>query len=137
MTKPLQLRFARAEDVDSAALTYAEVKAIASGNPLVIEKARVDAEVMRLTRFKKQRAITAVRSKHFAKHLELGAEYRAASRQGFATRRLFLPFLPHRLRVCLRRNVIICAVLAVLSAVPISRSHSESRTRRCGCADHH
>ena len=44
----------RAEDVDSAALTYAEVKAIASGNPLVIEKAQVDAEVMRLTRLKKQ-----------------------------------------------------------------------------------
>jgi hypothetical protein len=42
--------------VDSAALTYAEVKAIASGNPLVIEKAQVDAEVMRLTRLKKQHA---------------------------------------------------------------------------------
>jgi N12 class adenine-specific DNA methylase len=46
----------RAEDVDSTALTYAEVKAIASGNPLVIEKARVDADVMRLTRLKKQHA---------------------------------------------------------------------------------
>jgi hypothetical protein len=46
----------RAEDVDSAALTYAEVKAIASGNPLVIEKARIDAEVMRLTRLKRQHA---------------------------------------------------------------------------------
>jgi N12 class adenine-specific DNA methylase len=46
----------RAEDVDSAALPYAEVKAIASGNPLVIEKAQVDAEVMRLTRLKKQHA---------------------------------------------------------------------------------
>jgi hypothetical protein len=46
----------RAEDVDAAALTYAEVKAIASGNPLVIEKAQVDAEVMRLTRLKKQHA---------------------------------------------------------------------------------
>jgi len=44
----------RAEDVDAAALTYAEVKAIASGNPLVIEKAAIDAEVMRLTRLKKQ-----------------------------------------------------------------------------------
>jgi len=44
----------RAEDVDAAALTYAEVKAIASGNPLVIEKASVDAEVMRLTRLKRQ-----------------------------------------------------------------------------------
>ena len=46
----------RAEDVDAAALTYAEVKAIASGNPLVIEKASIDAEVMRLTRLKKQHA---------------------------------------------------------------------------------
>ncbi len=46
----------RAEDVDSAALTYAEVKAIASGNPLVIEKASIDAEVMRLTRLKNQHA---------------------------------------------------------------------------------
>ncbi len=46
----------KAEDVDAAALTYAEVKAIASGNPLVIEKATIDAEVMRLTRLKKQHA---------------------------------------------------------------------------------
>ncbi|MEO8350337.1 MAG: DEAD/DEAH box helicase family protein [Chthoniobacteraceae bacterium] len=44
----------RAEDVDAAALTYAEVKAIASGNPLVIEKASVDAEVIRLSRLNKQ-----------------------------------------------------------------------------------
>jgi PAS domain S-box-containing protein len=32
------------------------------------------------------------------------------------------PFPPHRLRVCLRRVVIICAILAVLSALPIPRS---------------
>jgi hypothetical protein len=42
----------RLEDLDSAALTYAEVKAIASGNPLVIEKAQVDAELIRLTRLR-------------------------------------------------------------------------------------
>ena len=42
------------EDLDAPALTYAEVKAIASGNPLVIEKAQVDAEVMRLTRLRSQ-----------------------------------------------------------------------------------
>ena len=35
-----------AEDLDSGALTYAEIKAIASGNPLVIEKAAIDAEVV-------------------------------------------------------------------------------------------
>jgi hypothetical protein len=38
----------RLEDMDSAALTYAEVRAIASGNPLVIEKAQMDAELIRV-----------------------------------------------------------------------------------------
>lgn len=42
------------EDLDSPALSYAEVKAIASGNPLVLEKAQVDAEVMRLSILKSQ-----------------------------------------------------------------------------------
>lgn len=40
------------EDAEMGALSYAEVKAIASGNPLVIEKAGVDAEVMRLSMLK-------------------------------------------------------------------------------------
>jgi hypothetical protein len=42
------------EDVSLAALTYAEVKAIASGNPLVMQKAGVDAEVAKLTVMKKK-----------------------------------------------------------------------------------
>lgn len=37
------------EDISVAALTYAEIKAIASGNPLVLEKATVDAEIVRLS----------------------------------------------------------------------------------------
>ena len=37
-----------AEDVENAALTYAEIKAIASGNPLVVEKIKVDTELRRL-----------------------------------------------------------------------------------------
>lgn len=37
------------EDAELASLSYAEVKALASGNPLIIEKAGVDAEVMKLT----------------------------------------------------------------------------------------
>ena len=36
-----------AEDVEGGALTYAEVKAIASGNPAVMEKVKVDTEVRR------------------------------------------------------------------------------------------
>ena len=38
-----------AEDVDSAVLSYAEVKAIASGNPKVVEKAAVDNKVQKLS----------------------------------------------------------------------------------------
>jgi len=52
MTGESDLR--RIEDIDGSALTYAEVKAIASGNPLVIEKASIDAEVARLTRLRGQ-----------------------------------------------------------------------------------
>jgi N12 class adenine-specific DNA methylase/predicted RNA methylase len=37
------------EDVELAALSYAEVKALASGNPLVLEKAGVDAELTKLS----------------------------------------------------------------------------------------
>ncbi len=59
----------RAEDVDSAALTYAEVKAIASGNPLVIEKATIDAEVMRLTRLKNQHAESLYQMRHRIRRL--------------------------------------------------------------------
>jgi hypothetical protein len=37
-----------AEDIEGGALTYAEIKAIASGNPAVMEKVKVDTEVRRL-----------------------------------------------------------------------------------------
>jgi hypothetical protein len=37
-----------AEDLDGGALTYAEVKAIASGNPAVIEKVKTDTEIRKL-----------------------------------------------------------------------------------------
>ena len=37
-----------AEDLENGALTYAEIKAIASGNPAVIEKVKVDTEIRKL-----------------------------------------------------------------------------------------
>lgn len=37
------------EDLSTSSLTYAEIKALASGNPLVLEKANVDAEVLKLS----------------------------------------------------------------------------------------
>ena len=52
MTKESHVR--KIEDLEAPALTYAEVKAIASGNPLVIEKAKVDSEIMRLSRLRSQ-----------------------------------------------------------------------------------
>jgi hypothetical protein len=54
----------RIEDIDGAALTYAEVKAIASGNPLVIEKAHIDAEMGRLSRLRSQHHETQYRIRH-------------------------------------------------------------------------
>jgi N12 class adenine-specific DNA methylase len=37
-----------AEDLESGALTYAEIKAIASGNPAVVEKIKIDTELRKL-----------------------------------------------------------------------------------------
>lgn len=37
-----------AEDIDEKALSYAEIKALAAGNPLIIEKTNLDAEVSKL-----------------------------------------------------------------------------------------
>jgi N12 class adenine-specific DNA methylase len=59
----------RIEDVDGAALTYAEVKAIASGNPMVIEKAGIDAEVARLTRLRSQHTQTQYNLRYQFRHL--------------------------------------------------------------------
>src|SRR2546421_12839644 len=44
----------RAEDIGGQELSYAEVKAIASGNPAVLTLAEADAELQRLTLLKKQ-----------------------------------------------------------------------------------
>jgi hypothetical protein len=67
MTAESDLR--RIEDIDGAALTYAEVKAIASGNPLVIEKARIDAEVARLSRLHCEHQETIFKLRSRVRHL--------------------------------------------------------------------
>lgn len=63
----------RIEDLDSPALTYAEVKAIASGNPLVIEKAKVDSEVMRLSRLRSEHQETQFSHRNRIRMLESDA----------------------------------------------------------------
>jgi N12 class adenine-specific DNA methylase len=50
-----------AEDLESGALTYAEIKAIASGNPAVVEKIKVDTEVRKLDQL---RAVHANQQRH-------------------------------------------------------------------------
>jgi N12 class adenine-specific DNA methylase/SAM-dependent methyltransferase len=67
MTGESDLR--RIEDIDGAALTYAEVKAIASGNPMVIEKASIDSEVARLSRLRTQHLETQFRLRTQVRHL--------------------------------------------------------------------
>ena len=64
----------RVEDLDSTALTYAEVKAIASGNPLVIEKAQVDAELMKLTRLRSAHAEEQYRIRANMRHSQEEAQ---------------------------------------------------------------
>ena len=68
------LTIRRLEDLDSAALTYAEVKAIASGNPLVIEKAQVDADLIRLTRLRSAHAEEQYRIRASVRHCREEAE---------------------------------------------------------------
>ena len=41
-----------ADDVDETALSYSEIKALATGNPLIIEKCNLDAEVSKLNMLK-------------------------------------------------------------------------------------
>ena len=46
MTSKLPVR--SAEDIDATALSYAEIKALATGNPLIIEKAQLESDVGKL-----------------------------------------------------------------------------------------
>ena len=91
----------RLEDLDSAALTYAEVKAIASGNPLVIEKAQVDAELMRLTRLRSAHAEEQYRIRANLRHSheEVETMHRAAGKSATGLGRAsghFRRQIPHR-----------------------------------------
>ncbi len=60
------------EDVDAMALSYAEMKALATGNPAVIEKVAVDAELRKLTALE-----TAWKQKNHQVHIKLSSLPRA------------------------------------------------------------
>ncbi len=56
-----------AEDLESGALSFAEIKAIASGNPAVMEKVRIDTEV---------RKLDMLRAAHINQQYEIGRQVR-------------------------------------------------------------
>ncbi|WP_052888108.1 DEAD/DEAH box helicase family protein [Thermogemmatispora carboxidivorans] len=56
-----------AEDLESGALSFAEIKALASGNPLVLEKVEIDTEMRRLD---------ALRAAHINQQIEIGKQMR-------------------------------------------------------------
>jgi len=62
------------EDIDEQALTYAELKAIASGNPLILEKFTVESELKRLSSLRakfdaSQRSMTHILNETLPKQL--------------------------------------------------------------------
>ncbi len=56
-----------AEDLESGALSFAEIKALASGNPAVMEKVRIDTEV---------RKLDMLRAAHLNQHYEISKQVR-------------------------------------------------------------
>jgi hypothetical protein len=64
------------EDIGENTLSFAEVKALASGDPLILDKAKIDAEVTRLHRLER----AWQRAQHTLKGTIAGAEDRAHAR---------------------------------------------------------
>ncbi len=80
----------QAEDLEGGALTYAEIKAIASGNPAVMEKVKVDTEVRKLDQLRashiNQQHNIRWSIKSLPEHIERGQKYHAALTADMATR---------------------------------------------------
>lgn len=78
-----------AEDVDETVLSYAELKAIASGNPKIIEKMQLDADVAKL-RLRK--------ASHLSVRYELEDDLRLTYPKKIAEAETYLAALEHDLR---------------------------------------
>jgi N12 class adenine-specific DNA methylase len=72
----------QAEDLEGGALTYAEIKAIASGNPAVMEKVKVDTEIRKLDQLRSshinQQHNIRWQVKSLPEQIELARKYHAA-----------------------------------------------------------
>jgi hypothetical protein len=79
-----------AEDLDGGALTYAEIKAIASGNPAVIEKVKVDTEIRKLDQLRSshinQQHNIRWQVKSLPEQIERATRYHAAVTADICTR---------------------------------------------------
>jgi hypothetical protein len=80
----------QAEDLEGGALTYAEIKAIASGNPAVMEKVKVDTEVRKLDQLRashiNQQHNIRWSVKNLPERIERAQKYHAAVTADIATR---------------------------------------------------
>ena len=80
----------QAEDLEGGALTYAEIKAIASGNPAVMEKVRVDTEIRKLDQLRashiNQQHKIRWQVRSIPEELERSRKYLAAYNDDIATR---------------------------------------------------
>ncbi len=80
----------QAEDLEGGALTYAEIKAIASGNPAVMEKVKVDTEIRKLDQLRSshinQQYNIRWQVKSLPEQIERTRKYHAALSADIATR---------------------------------------------------
>ena len=80
----------QAEDLEGGALTYAEIKAIASGNPAVMEKVKVDTEVRKLDQLRSshinQQHSIKWQLKSLPDQIKRAKDYHAAVSTDIATR---------------------------------------------------
>jgi hypothetical protein len=80
----------QAEDLEGGALTYAEIKAIASGNPAVMEKVKVDTEIRKLDQLRashiNQQYKIRSQIQGLPGHIESGKKYHAAVAADIAAR---------------------------------------------------
>ena len=80
----------QAEDLEGGALTYAEIKAIASGNPAVMEKVKVDTEIRKLDQLRSshinQQHNIRWQVKSLPEQIERAQKYHAAVSADIVTR---------------------------------------------------
>jgi len=79
-----------AEDLEGGALTYAEIKAIASGNPAVMEKVKVDTEIRKLDQLRSshinQQHAIRMQVRSLPEHIDRARKYHAAVSADIAER---------------------------------------------------